>query len=99
MVSIGKLQLLKRNSTKDIYLNFSGNFQSSSFSENHRKTFLETCRFYITGFFLANVFTGNYFREHSEEIIFVESTFLLKPGILVCKFVMLEKKGQFCNGF
>ena len=41
----------------------------------------------------------NHFREYSEEIIFVESTFLLKSGILGCKFVMLEKKGQFCNGF
>ena len=36
-----KLQLLKRNSTKDIYLSFSG------FSENRRKTFLEACKFYI----------------------------------------------------
>ena len=41
----------------------------------------------------------NYFREHSEEIIFVESTFLLKSAILDCKFALLEKKGQFCNGF
>ena len=41
----------------------------------------------------------NYFGEHSGEIIFVESTFLLKSGILDCKFEMLEKKGQFCNGF
>ena len=39
----------------------------------------------------------NYFKEHSEEITFVESTFLLKSGILDCKFVMLEKKEQFCN--
>ena len=42
-----KLQLLKRNSTKDIYLSFSRNFQSSSFSENRRKIFLEVCRFCI----------------------------------------------------
>ena len=48
VAQIGKLQLLNRNSTKDIYLSFSGSFQSRSFSENGRKGFLEECRFYIT---------------------------------------------------
>ena len=38
---------VKRNSTKDIYLSFSRILQSSSFSENRRKNFLEACRFYI----------------------------------------------------
>ena len=55
-------------------LNFSRNFQSSSFSQNRRKIFLEVCRFYIvilllwwldfiTEFSLANFFTRKLFQR------------------------------------
>ena len=40
-----------------------------------------------------------HFREHSKEIIFIESTFLLKSENLDCKLLMLKKKGQICKGF
>ena len=85
---------LKETATKDIYLTFSQNFQTRSFSENRRKIFLEACRFYtvilllyrhdfIIDFFLVKVFTGKLFQRTFRD----------------CKFVVLEKKGQFCNGF
>ena len=55
-------------------LNFSRNFQSSSFSQNRRKIFLEVCKFYIvilllwwldfiTDFSLANFFTRKLFQR------------------------------------